>query len=167
LHLTDTELDEILMGIAEPCASVHLADCATCGERFAAFQSQLDAFNHATMSWSEARANTVSRDIAAHQSTPRMTLKAAWSSVAVAGLAVAFAVGARHSATPAPSPVAHAPMTMPAPEVVQQHEIANDNEMMAAIDSEIVTPQPDRFGLYEPAKTSASTSKSAPKQARD
>jgi len=167
-HLSDDELDEILIGIATDDASAHLAHCTSCGQRLAAFQSQLDAFNHATMAWSEARANSISRDLLAHKLTPRVTLKAAWSSAAVAVLALAFAVGGRHYASEtAPMETAQAPSAASSPDDVRQHEIDSDNAMLAAIDDEIVTPQPDRFGLYEPAKASTHVSQSIPEQARD
>jgi len=160
-HLSDDELDEILIGIATVDASTHLAGCSACGDRFAAFQSQLDSFNHATMAWSEARANTISRDIAAHRPTQRVTLRAAWSS------AVGFVVAAHHSSAPAPLAAIHAPMVMPEQEAVQQHEIASDNEMLAAIHSEIVVPDADRLELYESTTQSAPAPHSTPEQARD
>ncbi len=158
-HLTEDDLDEILMGIGSPAQNAHLAACDPCGERYAAFsvpfQAQMSRYNQATLDWSEARSNTISRDLAAHKPTPRLTLGALHAATAAVVMAVALGVhgGMRHSLQAADE--ATAPAVTVTVAVDDQHEIASDNEMLRAIDSEIGTPRPDRFGLYEPVKTPA------------
>ncbi len=153
-HLTEDDLDEILMGIGSPTQTAHLAACDPCGERYAAFavpfQAQMSGYNQATLDWSEARSNTISRDLARHKPTPRLTLGALRAATAAVVMALALGVhgSMRHSlqaADEAATPVA----------AVDEHEIASDNEMLQAIDSEIGTPRPDRFGLYEPVEAPA------------
>jgi hypothetical protein len=168
-HLSEDDLDEILMGIGSPAQNAHLATCDPCGERYAAFavpfQAQMSGYNQATLDWSEARSNTISRDLAAHRPTPRLTLGALRAATAAVVVALALGVhgGMRHSLQAADE--AAAPVAAVAVAVDDQHEIASDNEMLQAIDSEIGTPRPDRFGLYEPVEAPAP--KIAAAQVRD
>ncbi len=168
-HLSEDDLDEILMGIGSPAQSAHLASCDPCGERYAAFavpfQAQMTRYNQATLDWSDARSKTISRDLAEHRLTPRLTLGALRAATAAVVLALALGVhgGMRHSlqasdeaAAPGSTPVA----------ALDQHEIASDNEMLQAIDSEIGTPRPGRFGLYEPVEAPARSAAPTP-QVRD
>jgi len=154
-HLSEDDLDEVLIGIASSEALTHIAECEPCEVRLTAFRSQMAVFNQASMAWSEVRSNTISRDLAAHKPTPRLTLSAAWSSAAA--LVVTFAFGLsmvlhQAPATPvAPNPSSSQTAAVTHPEH-DQHEIASDNAMLAAIDSEMGTPQPAQFGLYQPVK---------------
>jgi hypothetical protein len=157
------DLVNFLMGIASPAASAHLRVCDPCTDRLTAFETQMAHFNQATLAWSERRSNTISRDLSRHRITPRLTLGTVWSSAAAFALALAFGVTVivqRPAATPAQASPSiaqvqagseAAPTALPVP----QHEIASDNAMLAAIDSEITTPGPAQFGLYDSNGNSA------------
>jgi hypothetical protein len=157
-HLSEDDLDEVLIGIASSESLMHLAECEPCEARLIAFRSEMAAFNQASIAWSEARSNTISRDIAAHKPTPRLTLGAAWSSAAA--LVVTFAFGlsmALHQPGATldaanPSSTQTAVVTHPDHD---QDQLASDNAMLAAIDSEMGTPQPAQLGLYQPVKAHA------------
>lgn len=157
-HLTEDELDEVLLGFASEDATMHAAACEPCGVRLEVFRSQMAVFSQASMAWSEARSNTISRDLAAHKPRPRLSLTAVWSSAATLMVALAFGVTiAMHQAPPAPAFASH-------PEHDVQ-ELASDNEMLSAINSEFGAPRPARLGLYE--KTTVRAQRVAQMQVRD
>jgi hypothetical protein len=159
-HLSEDDLDEVLIGIASPEASAHLAECQSCGERLTAFQTQMDLFKQASMAWSEARSNTIPRELAARPATPRLTLTTVWGSAATLVFALAFALNVTLHQAPAAIEASNPPVSEPAIAVHPEHdahEIASDNAMLEAIDSEMGTPQPAQFGLYQPVKTSTMT----------
>lgn len=175
-HLSEDELDEVLLGIASPEVSAHLADCPPCTERFTTFrtelQAQMSAFNQASLAWSEARSNTISRDLRQHKATPRLTLPAVWSGVAALVLAVTFALHTSFQHTAGSLQTANSTATLSTPEAVHpehdQHELASDNAMLAAIDSELGTPQPAQFGIYQNTNASVSSQQNdAALQVRD
>lgn len=157
-HLSEDDLDEILIGNASAEATAHLAGCQPCEDRLTAFQSQMAVFNQASLAWSEARSNTISRDLAAHKPTPRLTLTTVWSSAATLIVALAFGLSTALHQPAATSTAANPSSTQPAVAAHPEHnqsEIASDNAMLDAIDSEIETPQPAQFGLYQTAKAHA------------
>jgi hypothetical protein len=178
-HLSEDDLDEILLGIASPESSAHLAACSVCERRFTAFQTQLKeqmaAFNQASMAWSEARSNTISRDLASHKATPRLTLPAVWSAAAAmmlaATLALHVSLDRRSSALEASNSAASQTISASSNAIHPEHdqsELASDNAMLAAIDSEMGTPQPDQFGLYQNTKDHVENEQpAAPVQVRD
>jgi len=154
-HLSEEDLDDILIGIASPDTSTHLAECLPCAERLTAFQSQMAVFNQASMAWSEARSNTLSRDLAKHKVTPRVTLTTVWGSAATLMVALAFGLSFTLHQTPATLEAANPSSPQPAIAVHpehDQHELASDNAMLEAIDSEMGAPQPAQFGLYQNTK---------------
>ena len=149
-HLSEDDLDDFLLGLASSDASGHVAACPACRERVNAFESQMSVFNQASRDWSEARSNTISRDLAAHRPGLRLT-PAMWYSTAAAVLAVALSVSTNlHRTAVADTPVA--PESVAA---VASDDIDADNAMLAAISSETATPRPARFGLYENAAAPA------------
>jgi hypothetical protein len=185
-HLSEDDLDEILLDIAPPAATAHLAACESCARRFTAFQTQLQAqmsaFNQASLAWSEARSNTISRDLTHHKATPRITLPAAWSAAAALVLAATFGLHAGLDRAPGAQDATHAAAVRAAgldaasrdsadrdaadrdavhPEH-DQYELAADNAMLLSIDSEMGTPQPGQFGLYQKTKAPV-----APQQSDD
>ena len=153
-HLSDDALDEVLMGISSPDAVAHLRVCEPCGQRVADFESQISLFNQASLAWSDARSNTLSRDLAAHKPTPRLTIPALCYSAAAVVVAVAVGLSASmHRASATLEADNSSTQQIAATGGVDQHEIASDNQMLAAIDSEIVTPRPAQFGLYDEVQT--------------
>jgi hypothetical protein len=165
-HLTEDELDEVLMGIGSPAASAHLAFCDPCGERLSAFETQMTQFNQTSMAWAAQRSNSIRRDLTAHKPTWRLTLHTIRTSTAVLAVVLAFAATTtinRRAATldaATPSIGQTSAERSPAAQPDQQYEIASDNAMLEAIDTEIDTPQPSQFGLYETAKYPVATAAS-------
>lgn len=146
-HLTEDELDEVLLGFASEDATLHVASCEPCGARLEVFRGQMAAFSQASMAWSDARSNTISRDILAHKPTPRLTLTTVWSSAAT--LMLALAVGLTTAVHQGPRATDSAVVAHPDHD---QSELASDNEMLAAINSEFGAPRQAQVGIYENAK---------------
>jgi hypothetical protein len=158
IHLSEEDLDDFLIGAPSAFAAAHVSACEPCGDRLTAaqtsFRGEMTAFNQATFAWSEARSNTIPRDLSAHRMTPRLTLNTIWATSAATVAALAFAVSAAlHPFAPAAGPMAPAPAGAASAAPVQAEEIASDNAMLAAIATEIHTPRPARFGLYENTET--------------
>jgi hypothetical protein len=167
-HLSEDDLDDLLLGLASSDASGHVAGCADCRERVAAFesafQSQMSAFNQASRDWSEARSNTISRDLAAHRPSLRLTVPAMWYSTAAAVLAVAFTLTSNlHRNADLQTGTAQTETVAAA----TPEEIDADNAMLAGISSETATPRPGRFGLYEGTDTRAAAPRATIRQVKD
>jgi hypothetical protein len=54
-HLTEFELDELLLGDASPEASAHLADCTDCSARLDAVAQPLASFGAVSLAWAQQR----------------------------------------------------------------------------------------------------------------
>jgi hypothetical protein len=152
-HLTDDQLDEVLLGFASEEASEHAIACIACRERVAAFELQMLAFNRASSAWAEARSNSISRELNPRGSFARISPTALWSAAAAAAFAAIFGATVLQSQprTPAHPSAAVAVVHNPHP----ASELASDDEMLNAIDSEFGTPQPARFGLYQDTTSDA------------
>ncbi len=170
-HLSEDDLDEVLIGIGSAAQSAHLTACESCSQRLAAFRTQMAMFNQATESWSEARSNTISRDLAAHRPAHWLSRRALWPATAALLLAVTLGF----------SELQHRPATLNASDTASSAaltdadihpahsvtELESDNAMLAAIDHEMSAPQPSQFGIYQAAKSTANPQRSAVPQARD
>ena len=158
-HLSEDDLDEVLLGFASAAKIEHTADCADCRARLNAFRTQLATFNQASHDWSVARSNTITRDLASHRPALRLTPATLWYSTAAAVLAVAFSFSTGLHRNSVNQQTAGAAQTDAVAEVTpNQGEIASDNAMLEAIDLETSTPRMAQFGLYETSSSHASTS---------
>jgi hypothetical protein len=154
-HLTEDELEEVLLGVDIAERKVHLAECAACRGTIDEFRDSLKLFNQASMGWSEAKSCSMTRDLARPEPARRMNVRAVW---ACGGLLVAVLAGAvaptaaRHTgAETRTTPVAGASADAQTENV---SEIAGDNAMMRQIDSVISTPEPSPSQLYgQPSRT--------------
>jgi len=102
-HLSETELEDCLIGDAAPEAAAHLSACAPCRTALAELEAPLASFRAVTLAWSERRSATlplndlaVARRRAANGWRQRMAVSA--------GLAAALALGVavpvlRHSSS--------------------------------------------------------------------
>lgn len=147
-HLTEDELDDILIGVGSPEAEAHVAGCAACAGRKAEFVAALTSFNQATMAWSEAKSHTLTRDLAAATESaagsPRL-----W--VAAMGLCVVAVMGAMLSnhvpgtMRGGDGPAGASAQTAP---VNRDLEIADDDAMLKEIDAALYRPEPSPEQVY-------------------
>ena len=145
-HLTDEELDEVLMELAEPAVLRHAQSCTACGLRVEEFREAMASFNQATLAWSEARANSlpaVPERTAGREWLPgglRLTREWMYGGAAVAVLAMLI-TGTIHERTAAGSAGTRvATQTESDYFSSRQQEISNDNAMLTAISAELYQP---------------------------
>ena len=138
-HLSDDTLDDLLLGLPNAYGHAHIMDCPPCAARLEEFRTAVALFNQASATWSEARSNTISREIIPRNNW--LGAVAGWSFGSVAVLVIALALTAQRDA----------PSTTPGTafdQTTRQQEIASDNEMLGAIDSEISHSVPSPVEVY-------------------
>lgn len=167
-QITEDDLDELLLGAARPELRAHCDGCVSCKRQVAAFASSLEAFQRASLAWSEARSNTITRDLSGHRPSWHLTAGIARSLVAVFVLGVAAAVAAgtypwsTHSLGPVLTATAR-PSAQPFASEARAQEIAQDNAMLEAIDSELTEHEAGAF--YQ--ATGISDAQQASREVRD
>ncbi len=149
LHLSDDDLDDLLLGTASAACTAHAAACELCAQRLQSFRAGIATFNQASIAWSQARSNTLSRDLSTHRPQPWLTLAAARSYAAalLVVAAVMLTAGIHHRAlatSASQARVGHA---------LGSDELASDNALLDAIDSEIYRPVPVPAGLDSEVST--------------
>ena len=159
-HLTEDELEEALLGLHSAESDEHLASCALCRNKIEEFRGSLELFNQASMAWSEAKSNSLNRDLAEHKIPFRMSMRAVWTCAWVFVVLLAGIVGLderHHQAAEADSAqraAATSPQSSPGSSTALG-EIASDNAMMQQIDAAINTPEPSPAELYGRSTTPA------------
>jgi hypothetical protein len=164
-HLTEDELELVLIGDAAPGSMAHLSACVPCKTALEEMKAPLAGFRAVTLAWSERRSATL----------PLNSLQEARRRAAI-GRRQQFALGAGLTAVLALSvavPLLHhqfqsdATLNKPAPTVTvtetastssqespeEQMQIQRDNQMLKAIDQELNSgsASPTTLGLQEPA----------------
>jgi len=154
-HLSESEFSGYLLGIASDTTLEHLRSCDLCRQEMENFGAALSAFNQASLLYSreQAAARPIGSQAMAHESIPprRAGLLAGpalrWGIGVAAAAVLTFAVALSallHRSTPSPA-IAHN-MTVATPSVAavasvpDPAQIAEDNQMMAAIEAEITQP---------------------------
>ena len=155
-HLTQDELDEVLMGVAGPELQAHCAACAPCCDRAAALTESIEFYNRASLAWAAARSNTFTRDLSGHKPALRVTASAARSIAAtlllgvVASLTAGTHLWPARFAGPALEAATHPAARAFAPDARAQ-QIARDNAMLEAIDAELTEPESAPATLFHAA----------------
>jgi len=97
-HLSEDQINDALIGDLSHEVRLHLAACALCQAEVEPFQATLVSFNQATAAWSEAKSNTLNRDLSNIRPAHRFTPAALWScaSALVVAASIIFASGHHH-----------------------------------------------------------------------
>ena len=165
-HLTQDELDELLLGAARADLREHCAACASCAARIDNLSESIHLYNQASLAWAEARSHTFTRDLSGHKPTRRLTAFAARSLAAtlVLGVLASLTAGTRlwtaHLADSSLEAALHPAVRAFAPETRAQ-QIARDNAMLDAIDAELTEPESAPPALLHTAQNIAATTASA------
>ena len=166
-HLSDEALDDLLLDVGSVSDAAHLGRCAICSSRLEMFRSPMAHFNQASSAWSEARSNSISRELTPRRSS--FAILPGWSIAAAFFFAVAlsFLVGIHRGITR--NGTARVDAASSSVQVVdRQQEIASDNAMLHAIDTAISQPVALPVGDLEIEKTdSASPRRASPREVRD
>jgi len=157
-HLTEDELEEVLLGLECEESDEHLAACAVCRGQLEEFRESLELFNQASMAWSEAKSNSMNRDLAEHRIPFRMSVRTLWTCASVLVVLLAGVIGLgerRHAETEAGTTLRAGAVLNPPTEAQPMdaandatREIASDNAMMQQIDAAINSPEPSPSELY-------------------
>jgi len=108
-HLSEEQLDDVLIGDPGVEATAHLADCATCKARVAALEGPIASFAAVSLAWSERQSATTSPRVvgAASSAWPRRT---SWALAATCLLMIGFAIPmARHEERGTPAVASNEP----------------------------------------------------------
>jgi hypothetical protein len=150
MHLTDEQLEDMLIGDATPAVAAHLSGCAPCTQRLAELEQPIAGFRAVSLAWSERRSATLPlRDPS--ESTPSLARRYGWAAAMAAALAITVTVATHHREGGPDTAVAT--VAAPQAEARRQQQIAADNQMLAAIDHELDVSQATlaQFGVERPA----------------
>ncbi|HEY1678822.1 MAG TPA: hypothetical protein VGG04_13995 [Candidatus Sulfotelmatobacter sp.] len=163
-HITHEEMTELLMGNRTSTLDSHLQACAECREELDRVKSSIGSFRTASHAWSES----VAGETAETQpviSLPRARSYASWWRLAAvaAVLLIVFAAAYRMERKPAIDSTAK--VTTPGAVIVQssQDQIAQDNELLAQVNSEIAESVPSPMQPLQISTTSSTSSSQSTK----
>ena len=165
-HLTDEQIDELLMGSLDAAQAAdlrsHAAACEACAAKLAQLEAPIASFKAVTLAWSERRSATLPVRPAATRS--RWVMGLAWGSLAASALLAAVIPVLRHEQNvrveqayrnaikTQGSQAASASAQQPANSANTQsesastdvpenpQEIASDNQLLAMVDEELNAP---------------------------
>ena len=174
-HLSEEQLDDVLIGDPGVEAAAHLKGCGVCQERVAALEGPIASFAAVSLAWSERQSATTSARVvgATGSAWPR---RMSWPLAASCLLVIGFAIPmARHEERGVPAVVANGPRQAEASQPVSlsaakvsgsttkvrvvvvatadrpvDAQIVRDNQMLRAIDRELdasVQSPSDAFGV--------------------
>ncbi|MDR3745264.1 MAG: hypothetical protein P4K80_03940 [Acidobacteriaceae bacterium] len=150
-HLSQEALNDLLIGLGSSASQAHLEQCASCREQVESFRCGMDAFNSASLAWSEAGAG---------KSLPRRSqarhaffAPLAWT-LATATLLLIGIPTWRHEHR-APQSLVAAQRVAPQSESsgVSDAEIAEDNDLLRAVDAALRTDQPSPLRNQRPRES--------------
>jgi predicted anti-sigma-YlaC factor YlaD len=158
-HITQEEMTELLMGTRTSTLDCHLQACVECREELERVKSSLALFRTASHAWSENRAEETS-ELQQVISLPRARTYASWWKLAAvtAVLLMVFAAAYRIERTSINNNIVR--VTTPNAAIVEssQDQIAQDNELLAQVNSEISESVPTPM---QPLQISAASSNSS------
>ena len=164
-HLSDDQLEDLLLGESAPDAVAHLAGCSLCSARRGTFTSSLADFNQATLGWAEARNKAMHSPAQARETrngTVRFLPAYAWAFAAALLLVAAMLFLRPASHGPVEIGYAAQPAAVLETTAAADPQIAADNLLMVNIDTALNQPDPMPFAIHpEQESAPASTTDSA------
>ena len=144
-HLSEDELEDVLIGMGSAEADAHVAGCAACAGRKAEFAAAVAGFNQATLAWSEAKSHTLTRDLTAGTEGAGARRFGLAAAAGVCGAAVVAALLSHEVPRAGETPGGTA---APAAAVDRDREIAGDDAMLRDIDAALYRPDPSPEQVY-------------------
>ena len=142
-HITHEEMTELLVGARTSTLDCHLQACAECREEFARVKSSLESFRVASHAWSTSKTGETRQAIAFSRKPSY-----AWGRLAAVAAVLLTVFAAAYRIEKSPS----------IENTVRQDQIAQDNELLAQVDSEISESVPTPM---QPLQISAESSESS------
>lgn len=163
-HLTEDELELVLIGDAAPESMAHLSACMPCKRALTEMEAPLVGFRAVSLAWSERRSATLplnglqeARRRAAASWRQRFALGAGLTAVLTLSVAVPilhhqFRTDATLNGRGPVVPVAETASASSQDLPEEQIQIQRDNQMLKAIDQELSSSSenPATLGLQEP-----------------
>lgn len=143
LHLSEDELESVLIGDAAPESADHLAACEPCRAALAEMEAPLAGFRAVTLAWGERRSATMplrDLDAAQRRAASGWRQRFALSTSLAVALAVGVAIPVLRHTMPVEtgrSQVAATDAAVSASAASPDDQISRDNLMLKAIDQEL------------------------------
>ena len=169
-HLSETQIDDCIIGDLATAPTAHLATCSACADRVAAATSSLTSFQTLSTTWSERLSAALPTPVP----TPRKPLWQRHMALAAPCLVLVVGLTAIRSTyvTNSSSQIQPNPLTETATAADDSHHnsVSADDQMLNAIDADL-TPDSDSpadLGLRPVSNTSTTPSTpSTPSTVRD
>ena len=160
-HLSDDQLEDLLLGEADAAAADHSAACPLCYGKLQSFATLVADFNQSSLAWSQARSAQRPQVLASPARAPRRLFTTPAYAFAATFLVLVTILFGRFSPHPAAHPQQLAqPAELTASQPPAQHagpdpQIAADNNLLAQIDSALEQPDPAPFAPvpFAPARS--------------
>ena len=142
VHLSEDAMNDLLIGLGTAEAEAHLNVCERCRGQMQEFRSDLEAFNQATLLWSEAQPAkkvNVSKTKRGHAIFPAL----GWALAALAVLLLRIPLINHGTFSPAGSSAAAVAGTQDT-----EAQIAQDNELLRSVDAALNTDEASPLSEY-------------------
>lgn len=141
-HLSEEAINDLLIGLGSAESRAHLATCPVCSGRVKEFQSGVDAFNLASLAWSEARPYA-GRQAAARWSVRRVAASP-WSWALAAALLVVIGIPTWNH-----NPFFKNNATVSAPrQGDSEAQIAQDNDLLRSVNVALAESEQSPINEY-------------------
>ena len=155
IHLSEEELDDVLIGLGSAESHAHLGACAECRSRVATIRGDIALFNAASMAWSESR-----RPQARVTESNAKRLPAAflgWAAATFAVVVMAFSIW--HVREENPANQANTRAVQQAQPGDSEAQIAQDNQLLEAVNAAISTDEASPVDEYKILESPSAHSK--------
>jgi len=146
-HLSESALNELLIGSGSPSEMKHLATCSLCAQNVADFRASVDLFNQASQAWSEERSRRIAPP-ALKTDKKSYSTALPWA-LATAVLLVALGIPVwqhQHKS----SMVTNTPVSLIASASAENssEQIAQDNELLRSVNAALESSEEPSLAPY-------------------
>src|SRR3954468_17202111 len=145
IHVSEEALDDVLIGLGTAESHAHLEVCAECRSKVATVRGDIALFNAASMAWSQSRRPQGWTSVSHGRRLPAAFL--GWATAAAAMVVMAF--GVWHHRAENPANQANTRIAQPAPAADSEAQIAQDNQLLQAVDAAISTDEASPIDEYK------------------
>jgi hypothetical protein len=145
-HLTHAELTDNLLGVSSMTVNAHLLSCPACTRELGGMKTSITAFRDAAHAWNEDALAT-SRSASIRHTLPKKSWAVNWvlATAAVLLFAAGFVFYQRSQSGTSSGPgnmAQSSKINVPATGMENASQIAQDNELMSQVNSEIAEAVP-------------------------
>jgi hypothetical protein len=142
-HLSEEDLNDVLIGLGSPESDAHLVVCNECRDQVEHFRSEVEMFKQTSLAWSEARSLSIPR-ISRPKATPAILNPVAWA--AAAALLLMIGIPVWNNDHRAASDQGTAQVQMPSDSEAQ---IAQDNALLQSVDAVLSAGETSPINEYD------------------